>query len=262
MSYLPYVYYLVFTHPETGEKLYYIGSEYAEITKTANPENLFTIYDTSSPKVKELIEEFGKECFVISIRKTFKTGDEAVNYEHRLLKRLGAKARPDFINESNGGLGQYGPLSEKSKEKYNNSYRKTCLERYDVENIAQSDIVKNKTKQTCLDKYNVEYITQSNTFKNAAKSALLERYGVEHPLQSDVIKEKFKHTSFKKYGVEHPMQNSDVIDKFRKKISINNIIYQSASEAAITLNVSNATIITRWVKTKKHNANYIEKERQ
>jgi hypothetical protein len=131
--YTPYVYFITFTNPSTPEKLYYIGSEYSEISKVAHPSNLFTIYDTSSVRVKELIEEFGKECFKISIRKTFKTGNEATDYETKLLTKIDAKRRPDFINESNGTRGSYGQMSERAKTKMVETRSITYLERFGTE---------------------------------------------------------------------------------------------------------------------------------
>jgi hypothetical protein len=153
MSYLPYVYYLVFTHPETREKLYYVGCQYGA---KAHPSNLLTTYLTSSSRVQELIEEFGKECFKTSIRKIFKTIKETKRYERKLLTKLRAKQRTDFINKSNANFGDFvknGPLCKKSKSNFNRNYKQNSTEKYGVEHPLQLDIFLNKKKNTSLLKY-------------------------------------------------------------------------------------------------------------
>lgn len=56
------------------------------------------------------------------------------------------------------------------KSTYNNrdASRNTCLERYGVENVSQSDFVKNNVRNTCLERYGVENVSQD---KNIAEKA-------------------------------------------------------------------------------------------
>lgn len=63
---------------------------------------------------------------------------------------------------------------------YNNSEKnkQTCLIRYGVGNVFQSEIIKSKIKATNLIKYGVENAQQNNNISARTKQTLIERYGV------------------------------------------------------------------------------------
>ena len=84
-----------------------------------------------------------------------------------------------------------------------NMRKKTCLQRYGVENQSQSKIIQDKYKETCLKKYGVEHAFKSQKVKEKIKDTMLERYGVENPNQNAKIKNKIKETNLQKYGVEY-----------------------------------------------------------
>lgn len=88
---MKYVYFL--KHIPTG--LMYIGSRY---TDAASPDEFWHTYFTSSKRVKSLIEQYGPETFEYSIRKTFESREACFDYECRLLSRLQARYRKDFLN--------------------------------------------------------------------------------------------------------------------------------------------------------------------
>ena len=99
MNYVPFVYLLRFK--PTGQL--YIGSRTAQKENPpAHPDQLWRSYFTSSDKVKEKIEEFGKDAFEYEVRKTFTTREETLLHEHRFLKKVNAKKNPKFLNKSNG----------------------------------------------------------------------------------------------------------------------------------------------------------------
>ena len=77
--------------------------------------------------------------------------------------------------------------------------KKTCLERYGVNNYAKTEASKEKTKQTCLEKYNCSYYTQSQEFKDKSKQTKLERYGDETWCNPN----KSKQTKLERYGDEN-----------------------------------------------------------
>jgi hypothetical protein len=83
------------------------------------------------------------------------------------------------------------------KIKANNIRRKSCMEKYGVENSAQSKCVQEKYKKTCLEKYGVEHCFQSEKVKNKIKETMIKRYGVENPNQNAEIFEKGSKNSFK-----------------------------------------------------------------
>ena len=103
----PFAYKLIFI--PTGQ--YYYGIRYS---KNSQPSDLFTTYFTSSVIVKNLIKEHGTESFKYKITKIFKTQQEALDWETRLLLRVRAASNPKFLNKSNN-RGQnifQGPCTE------------------------------------------------------------------------------------------------------------------------------------------------------
>ena len=76
---------------------YYYGVRFK---KNCNPNDLWTKYFTSSKKVKGLIRKYGKKSFQFEIRKTFKTAKQAMNWEHKVLRRMKVIYRNDFLNQT------------------------------------------------------------------------------------------------------------------------------------------------------------------
>jgi hypothetical protein len=77
----------------------YYGIRYC---KDADPIQLWTTYFTSSPIVESYIAKYGKDSFEVEIRKVFETAEQALNWEHRILTRIDAANRSDWLNLSNG----------------------------------------------------------------------------------------------------------------------------------------------------------------
>ena len=94
--------------------------------------------------------------------------------------------------------------------------KKTCLEKYGVENPFQSEEKKKKIKETCLQKYGVENPIKLQTTKEEYKKTCLEKYGCENAFQNEDIKNKIKETSLKRYGVEVALQNPEIHNKMKK----------------------------------------------
>lgn len=87
---IPYSYRI--THIKSG--LHYYGVRYA---KNCKPDDLWKTYFTSSNYVKELIKKDGKECFIIQIRKTFNTVQEALDWEYKILCKV--YNSPKYLNK-------------------------------------------------------------------------------------------------------------------------------------------------------------------
>lgn len=91
---IPYTYLLRFL----PENKFYYGVRYK---KDCNPSDLFLTYFTSSKEVKKLIDEYGKESFDYEIRRTFHNSDDARKWETKVLTRIKATQRKDFLNKTN-----------------------------------------------------------------------------------------------------------------------------------------------------------------
>ena len=121
-------------------------------------------------------------------------------------------------------------LDKNVKEKV----KKTCLEKYGVENPVNSSIVKEKVKKTCLEKYGTTSPLLNDNIKEKTKQTKLERYGDENftnrEKANNTIIEKFGDLMFKtnyfktlvkqnninKYGVEHSSQREDIKEKTKQ----------------------------------------------
>ena len=90
---MAYTYYL--KNKITGEKYY--GVRYA---KDCNPAELWVTYFSSSKVVARRIASYGNDSFEFEIRKVFETGQQARNWEERVLRRLDVLRRPDWLNQN------------------------------------------------------------------------------------------------------------------------------------------------------------------
>lgn len=81
----------------TGECYY--GVKWAS---KADPSRFWVDYFTSSKLVKARIDQYGKEAFHAEVRKVFDSKEEALRWEARVLTRLKAAQRPDYLNRTNG----------------------------------------------------------------------------------------------------------------------------------------------------------------
>ena len=94
---IPYTYYLF--HIPTNQHYYGV-----QFNNNADPKDLWVKYFSSSKRVKKLIEEYGSESFKVEIRKTFNSSKEAINWERRVLSKLNAKNRKDWLNCTNAEM--------------------------------------------------------------------------------------------------------------------------------------------------------------
>lgn len=99
--YTPFTYVVKFK--PTGQ-IYY-GSR---TKQGCQPTDLWTSYYTSSKVVRQLIDEHGKDAFEVEIRKTFSTKEQALLWEHRVLRRVDAARNPLYLNKNNGDRKFYG----------------------------------------------------------------------------------------------------------------------------------------------------------
>jgi len=132
---IPYSYFLY--HRPTGLKYY--GIKHA---KNCHPSQLWKSYFSSSTIVKNLIKEYGTDSFDFYIRKTFETSSQALLWEHKVLRRLNAANRPDWINRHNGGTKFRSPIthSEKTKQLISKKGKGKILTEEHKSNISKSSL--------------------------------------------------------------------------------------------------------------------------
>ncbi len=106
--------------------------------------------------------------------------------------------------------------------------KKTCLERYGVENPQQVKSINEKSLNTKHERYgdNFEEITKKTkktkkekygdeNYNNQekAKKTCLDKYGAENVYASEYGKQKIKKTNNERYGVDHAMKNKQISKK-------------------------------------------------
>lgn len=127
--------------------------------------------------------------------------------------------------------------------------KKTLIKRYGVDNPMKSQSIRQKAQDAVRERYGVDFIGQSDIVKDKFKKTCLCRYGVDNPMKNEDIKIKSnqnrlvnvpelskrrKKTMLDKYGVEYPMQNKFIMDKILNTKKNNG-----------TLNASNLELIVK-----------------
>jgi hypothetical protein len=98
--YTPYTYLIGWSNMDK----WYYGSRYAKKSNClyesgSHPDDLWKTYFTSSKIVKMFRDVYG-EPDVIEIRKTFLFAEDAINWEQKALRRIGAVEKSKFINQT------------------------------------------------------------------------------------------------------------------------------------------------------------------
>jgi len=122
MQNIPYTYLIKFTNPKTNEEQFYYGSRYAH---DCHPDDLFKTYFTSSKIIKDLIEQFGVECFHWEIRKTFNDAKTCQIYETKILNRLNVRHNKKWINLNCNSILPPLKKSEATKKKMSESAKQS-----------------------------------------------------------------------------------------------------------------------------------------
>ena len=151
---------------------------------------------------------------------------------------------------------------KKSKlEKYGNSTyvnpgkaRKTCLNKYGVDNVFKFRDIKLSIKNSNFKKYGTEFPSQTSNVKDKIKETNLIKYGVENPSKASFVKDKIKKTFLEHYGVDNVFKHRETMQlmysenfkKYGAKIPVNgeqlkrtmlskfkNVVYTSVIERLI-----------------------------
>jgi len=95
-------------------------------------------------------------------------------------------------------------------------YKKTCLERYGVENVMMNKQIQEKAQKTCLEKYGGISPTLSPEIRFKQIETNLKKYGSKYSLENEEIKRKAIETNLKKYGVENSFADKEIREKIKK----------------------------------------------
>jgi hypothetical protein len=103
-----------------------------------------------------------------------------------------------------------------SRKCANSKTKLTNLEKWGVEYINQSDIIKEKKKKTNLEKYGCEFPSQLEEIKKKTISTNLERYGEEYYTKTEEYLKSVKKTNLSKYENEWSIASNEIREKIKK----------------------------------------------
>lgn len=199
---------------------------------------LFLLYNSRAKSDKEIFGLFylvmndlkeiptspcGKQCKFLTYKKGY--GNYCKNYVLSLKNESCTECHHQF----------YKNRTEKTK--------KTNIEKYGVENISQSHIIKKKKENTCLTKYGQTTNLKTKDTKDKIKKTNIEKYGVEYGLSNKNIRGKIEKTNIEKYGSKTPLQNQEVKDKIKKTCMERYGVKHNLSSAAIRTRINETNIM-------------------
>lgn len=140
--------------------------------------------------------------------------------EKELIYRYYNKEKPYACSKCGGfnlietNLNKFGAEYYSQTVEFKENCKKTCMEKYGVDNVSKVESVKKKRKNTMLDKYKSEfYFSSVDFYKKYEKTSMLN-YGTPHPMMSDKMK-KIK----EKYYIENGYNIlTDEFDIYKRKI--------------------------------------------
>ena len=91
---LPYTYLIGWS----SHHIYYYGCRYS---KSSTPDDLWVSYFSSSKAVSQIRQLIG-EPDIVQVRRVFESKDQAIQWEHKVLRRLQVVSRSDFLNKHDG----------------------------------------------------------------------------------------------------------------------------------------------------------------
>lgn len=152
-------------HKPTGQVYYGVRTA----NKVDPQDDLWKQYFTSSPKIKQLIEETGADSFEYEIRKTFDTNEQAVIWESKVLRRCRVLEKDIWINQNIAG---YIIPTEESNKKISEFHKGKPKSEEHRQKI--SEALKGKPKDYCRTD---EYRAKMSKIKSGKGNAM---YGKKH----------------------------------------------------------------------------------
>ena len=209
---------------------FYYGVRYAA---GCHPDELWTVYFTSSGLVKELRSEHG-EPDIVNIRKTFDTVREARDWEERVLKRMKVVIREDFINQNDRmappirygkrdasvGVKISAALKGKPKSKQHRANLSKAISKYfdthDGHNLGKS--MSEEAKQKLREK-NTGKKANSNTKQKMSANHKSKQSGFVF-VQSEEAKQKIRNARATQIITDEHKLNISIANKGKPKAKI------------------------------------------
>lgn len=141
------------------------------------------------------------------------------NKRKQLLKKdaCSTECRNEYTKEVT--IMKYGVENVGQSEIIKNKIKNTNLEKYGVEHYSQTGEYKDKCRNTCLERYGVDSYSKTSEYKERISATMLDRYGKEWYTKTDEYKKRSKQTFLDKYGVTSP-QKSELIQEKTKQTNL------------------------------------------
>jgi len=215
----------------TDRSIWYYGVRYA---KDCHPDELLKTYFTSSKYVKNDIDSYGVPDHY-EIRRTFSSEEEARNWEHRVLRRINAVHREDFLNETDNKAIKPKP----------------GIKRPGIGGVKKGTASKIKGKMACHDpltlktKYVDDYSQMPNGYVQGGPPKSKE-HNIKNSL-SNKGRKKHSDEQRAKWSKERSGKNTYGDNPRSKKVVIENKEYNSIKHACESLN-KNSDQIRYYIK--------------
>jgi hypothetical protein len=191
----PYTY--LIKHIPTDQ--YYYGVRYA---KKCNPNDLWKAYFTSSKRVKNLIEQYGKDSFEYEVRKTFDSIEDAQNWEKRVLMKMRIPHRKDFLNH-----------------RYSYSLPSMSGSSHPLYEIGHKDSAKLKMSLSHMGKkLSQETKTKMSISRTGEKNHCFGKFAEDHPAYGTKKSVQFKTEMSRRLKKNNPMSNISSREKMKESI--------------------------------------------
>ena len=161
--------------------------------------------------------------------------------------RTSEKARPRFLTEHIDAIKKYIEFDKNNSKTEKTNM--TNLKKYGVDNVFQSEIIKEKIRDSRIQKYGVDHHMKNSIVKNKMIRTLKERYGVDNIAKDSLVKEKTKNTNQGRYGFDNPMQNEDIAKK--SKISHRKAVENNVNNNYNLINILREDEFWEKMKTEK-----------
>jgi hypothetical protein len=122
---------------------------------------------------------------------------------------------------------------------------KTSIKNYGVDHPLKSNLIMNKFKKSIQDKYGVDNVSKSNVIKEKKIKTSIKNYGVDHPLKSEKIKKKQQEAIKNRYGVDI-LSKSQYIKDLKIKNSIEKYGVDSPFKSEVVKNRIKKTNLKKY----------------
>ena len=187
---------------------------------------------------RSVVKPFGKTCSTSCSAKIASLSVDIVKRNKAIKKSVKEKYGVDNVFQLES-VKQKSKMTKKetyNDENYNNreKERQTKIDHYGGPSYFSNDYLKNKSinkkKKTVKEKYDVDNVFQTNEVKEKIKKSLLIHYGVDNYAKTEEWKKQYINTSLQKYGYENPMMSKEVQDKSYATKLKNKTINSSSTE--------------------------------